>query len=284
MNGYARKDIPGRRCRIVSSRARGARCVRMSKGSERLSSLLSSDDWLEVLRGHARRKGGELLSSVYANAKTRLRWRCKFNHEWLAMPCKVRQGTWCPYCARKQTRVELAEVHVVCRCAQAIGHAEKHLNRVGALGGVARATPDRRHALKYRLYFSRGKKCLVRYDNEAGKGDQRHVMGREEPYRFASVAKLRRDFEADIQKCGDGDAGDSHAHASGPPFQRPHAAALPKSARRAPSPDRRDPYRGFGNRTGKASRTATSAPTPRGRSPIPTGAGKEPSSELEWPR
>src|SRR5207253_8851507 len=68
---------------------------------------------------HARSKGGELLSSIYSNAKTRLRWRCKFHHEWLAMPSKVRQGTWCPYCASKQTRVELAEVPVVCRCAQA---------------------------------------------------------------------------------------------------------------------------------------------------------------------
>ena len=94
-----------------------------------LSSLLSPDDWLEVLRRHARTKGGELLSSIYTNGRTRLRWRCKFNHEWLAMPTKVRQGTWCPYCARKQTRVELAEVPDVCRCAQVIGHAEKTCNQ-----------------------------------------------------------------------------------------------------------------------------------------------------------
>lgn len=81
-----------------------------------LSSLLSPDDWLEVLRRHARSKDGELLSSVYTNSKTRLRWRCKFNHEWLAMPCKVRQGTWCPYCARGSNgqRAELAEVLGVC--------------------------------------------------------------------------------------------------------------------------------------------------------------------------
>ena len=42
----------------------------------------------------------------------------------------------------------------------------------------------------------------MRYDNETGKGDHRHVEGREEPYRFASVAKLRRDFEADIRRYG----------------------------------------------------------------------------------
>ena len=67
---------------------------------------------------------------------------------------------------------------------------------------LPRATADRRHRLKYRLYYGRGEKCLVRYDNEAGKGDHRHVKGREEPYRFVSVAKLRRDFEADIRKYG----------------------------------------------------------------------------------
>ena len=87
-----------------------------------LSALLSPDDWLEVLRRHARSKGGELLSSIYTNSKTRLRWRCKFNHEWLAMPSKVRQGTWCPDCARgsRQIRVELAAASGVCRCAQVI--------------------------------------------------------------------------------------------------------------------------------------------------------------------
>ncbi len=65
-----------------------------------------------------------------------------------------------------------------------------------------RATSDRPHALKYRLYFGRGGKCLVRYDNEAGKGNHRHVRGKETPYRFVSLAKLRRDFESDIRKHG----------------------------------------------------------------------------------
>jgi predicted transcriptional regulator len=42
----------------------------------------------------------------------------------------------------------------------------------------------------------------VRYDNESGRGDHRHVAGREELYQFISVAKLRRDFEADIRNYG----------------------------------------------------------------------------------
>lgn len=67
---------------------------------------------------------------------------------------------------------------------------------------LPRPTPDRPHGLKYRLYFGRAGRCLVRYDNEAGKGDHRHVMGREQSYRFVSVARLRRDFEADIRRYG----------------------------------------------------------------------------------
>ena len=67
---------------------------------------------------------------------------------------------------------------------------------------LPRATPDRRHGLKYRLYFGRGGRCLVRYDNESGKGDHRHVNGREAHYQFVSVAKLRQDFEADIRRYG----------------------------------------------------------------------------------
>lgn len=34
----------------------------------------------------------------------------------------------------------------------------------------------------------------MRYDNDAGKVDHRHVNGREEPYRFVSTATLRREI------------------------------------------------------------------------------------------
>lgn len=63
-------------------------------------------------------------------------------------------------------------------------------------------TPDRPHGLKYRLYYGRHGVCLVRYDNETGKGDHRHVNGREMPYQFESVGKLRRDFERDMKSVG----------------------------------------------------------------------------------
>jgi hypothetical protein len=76
---------------------------------------------------------------------------------------------------------------------------------------LPRATPDRPHGLKYRLYLGRGGECLVRYDNETGKGDHRHVGGKETPYRFVSVVQLRRDFEADVEEYGGKDEAQNQA-------------------------------------------------------------------------
>ncbi len=60
---------------------------------------------------------------------------------------------------------------------------------------------ERPHALKYLLYYGLGDgTCVVRYDNEAGKGDHRHGKGREERYRFKDVETLLADFLADIEK------------------------------------------------------------------------------------
>jgi hypothetical protein len=67
---------------------------------------------------------------------------------------------------------------------------------------LPRRTPDRPHGLKYRLYLGRDGKCLVRYDNETGKGDHRHVGDIEEPYRFVSFDRLMIDFMRDVKRFG----------------------------------------------------------------------------------
>jgi hypothetical protein len=55
------------------------------------------------------------------------------------------------------------------------------------------------HGFKYRLYFGKGGRRLVGYDNERGKGDHRHVLGREFSYRFSSPEQLVSDFLADVE-------------------------------------------------------------------------------------
>jgi len=54
------------------------------------------------------------------------------------------------------------------------------------------------HSYKYRLFFGRPGECFVRYDNERGKGDHRHVGEVESDHEFISLDALLTDFERDV--------------------------------------------------------------------------------------
>jgi len=56
------------------------------------------------------------------------------------------------------------------------------------------------HPFKYRLAYVVNGQCVVRYDNETGKGDHRHFNTRERPYAFDTPEKLIADFQADIAR------------------------------------------------------------------------------------
>ncbi len=56
------------------------------------------------------------------------------------------------------------------------------------------------HDFKYRLAYVADGVCVVRYDNEAGKGDHRHFNGRESAYTFKTPDKLIADFQRDIAR------------------------------------------------------------------------------------
>ena len=55
------------------------------------------------------------------------------------------------------------------------------------------------HPYKYRLALIADGICVLRYDNEAGKGDHRHVGEVEQPLLFADVKALRAAFLADVR-------------------------------------------------------------------------------------
>jgi len=60
-------------------------------------------------------------------------------------------------------------------------------------------THDRPHGIKYRLYHGdRTGRCIVRYDNELGKGDHKHIADKETSYKFTNVEQLMKDFISDI--------------------------------------------------------------------------------------
>ncbi len=56
------------------------------------------------------------------------------------------------------------------------------------------------HAYKYRLAYVVEGVCVVRYDNESGKGDHRHFRGKESRYAFVSEDKLLASFQRDIER------------------------------------------------------------------------------------
>lgn len=56
------------------------------------------------------------------------------------------------------------------------------------------------HRYKYRLYYGRDGQREVGYDNERGKGDHRHYLGKEISYSFQSPEQLIEDFRRDIER------------------------------------------------------------------------------------
>lgn len=59
--------------------------------------------------------------------------------------------------------------------------------------------PPSAHRYKYRLYFGCGGVNRVRYDNERGKGDHRHVGEQEDCYVFSTLEQLLEDFRRDVE-------------------------------------------------------------------------------------
>ncbi len=60
--------------------------------------------------------------------------------------------------------------------------------------------PGSSHRFKYRLAYVVDGECVMRYDNEAGKGGHRHYAGAEKSYSFSTPERLIADFKRDIAR------------------------------------------------------------------------------------
>ncbi|OON40636.1 hypothetical protein BTJ39_05985 [Izhakiella australiensis] len=58
------------------------------------------------------------------------------------------------------------------------------------------------HKYKYRLAYIVSNTCVLRYDNEAGKGDHKHIGDDEVETTFTTVQQLLNDFWADVKMYG----------------------------------------------------------------------------------
>ena len=100
--------------------------------------------------------------------------------------------------------LDLDAIWYCCHMAASLLYDEKFVYPDGAvrqmvIWALAAPTTDRPHGLKYRLYYGDAEgRCLVRYDNETGKGDHVHRGEREDPYVFTSVEALVAAFLDDI--------------------------------------------------------------------------------------
>jgi len=56
------------------------------------------------------------------------------------------------------------------------------------------------HRFKYRLAYVVRDVCVLRYDNEVGKGDHRHYGDKESIYKFTTPDQLVADFQRDIAR------------------------------------------------------------------------------------
>ena len=56
---------------------------------------------------------------------------------------------------------------------------------------------------KYRLAYVVDSTCVVRYDNEVGKGDHRHFGAVENTYMFRTPERLMVDFQKDVARWND---------------------------------------------------------------------------------
>jgi hypothetical protein len=65
---------------------------------------------------------------------------------------------------------------------------------------LPRPLPDSRHAFNYRMAYRESAFCVLRFDNEAGKGDHGHLDEIEAPYIFSNLETLQADFWAAVNK------------------------------------------------------------------------------------
>ena len=55
---------------------------------------------IEQMRRLAEKNDGKCLSDKYHDSHTKLFWKCSLGHQWAATPASIKQGSWCPACAK----------------------------------------------------------------------------------------------------------------------------------------------------------------------------------------
>ena len=72
------------------------------------SSNYKMKDGLQIAKKIANLKNGTCLSATYSNNNTKLTWKCKQGHIWMANLANVKNsGKWCPVCAVEKRKITM---------------------------------------------------------------------------------------------------------------------------------------------------------------------------------
>jgi hypothetical protein len=86
-----------------------------------------SSEKIKKMQELAQIKGGDCLSEHYIDSKTKLRWRCKEGHEWIADPGHIQSGKWCPFCGGSK-RLTLEEMKLIANSRGGECISEEYIN------------------------------------------------------------------------------------------------------------------------------------------------------------
>lgn len=124
-------------------------CARKSENRKKVATKLSIDD----MRIVAEERGGKCISDEYIALNKKLKWKCEEGHVWEAVPSNVRNGSWCPTCARQNQfnrKVPILTIDGMKKMAEELGGkclSETYTNSVTKLkweceeGHIWEATP-----------------------------------------------------------------------------------------------------------------------------------------------
>ncbi len=79
----------------------------------------------------AKDRRGKCLSNIYKGSKSKLLWECKKSHQWEATPSSIKQGTWCPFCARTVKSLNIAAMQSLAaeRGGNCLSNAYRGINK-----------------------------------------------------------------------------------------------------------------------------------------------------------
>jgi hypothetical protein len=97
---------------------------------------------------------------------------------------------WCCYYVQHEAKAA---------AKRAPRHSRRRFRRNGG-GGLPSPPAGSLHRFKYRLALVVNGNCVLRFDNEAGKGDHKHIGQKEFPYVFTTPQALLDDFWNEVNQ------------------------------------------------------------------------------------